>query len=540
MKCKKITELKKEELTIEQKLGMLVTGYVSIGEKNLEDILEMVRERKIGAVWAQPVYKKTGSYLDDAIERILELADYPIIIVCDCEEGPYDHRIPQQIAITAANGGADDAYSFGRLTGAVLRSMGINTICNPVVDIADNGNNPNGYVTRTFGADIDTVVEKSMAVSRGMRDAGVLSVAKHYPGGGGEHPWDSHMREGFCSKTAEELLATDIKPYIELARENLIDGIMVAHHLFPNIDPDRPSTLSAPCLDLLRKEGFNGFYLTDALSMMGVTMKYGERPPTPLCIQAGCDLALPWGLPARDALDALLEWYNKGLLTDERVNEAVDRVLAAQHKTLAYAESGDPEIRQEDIDRVNAIHERCISSVIADGVTESISKDGKHLFVIIYPRDTGKIDYTPGPRDWYIPSLIRDEILKRFPNSDTSFIPQFPDASHNVPLFDKQMRFDDVVFITNTEVEAYVGRECLNNRIVDLMDAMQANDRIVAHLHFGNPYVAADAPFVPRVILGYASKQCIAAALDVLAGDKKAVGIIPYSITFHKKGHIFY
>ena len=109
-------------------------------------------------------------------------------------------------------------------------------------------------------------------------------------------------------------------------------------------------------------------------------------------------------------------------------------------------------------------------------------------------------------------------------------------------LFKKQQEYDDIVYITYYSPMCFIGRECLTARTVDMMDALQSTDRIVAHLHFGNPFVATDAPYVPRVLLGWGSEACIMNTLDILAGKAAAVGTQPYQslLSFHKKGDIFY
>ena len=95
-----------------------------------------------------------------------------------------------------------------------------------------------------------------------------------------------------------------------------------------------------------------------------------------------------------------------------------------------------------------------------------------------------------------------------------------------------------MVFITFFQPSAFIGRETLTTRIVDLMDALQSTDRIAAHLHFGNPYVAAYAPYVKRVLLGLAANDCVMHGLEILAGNAEAKGTLPYNVIFHKKGDL--
>ena len=114
--------------------------------------------------------------------------------------------------------------------------------------------------------------------------------------------------------------------------------------------------------------------------------------------------------------------------------------------------------------------------------------------------------------------------------------PEYPNLHQNMRLFKTQEGYEDIAWITTYATQCFIGKECLTRRTVDLMDALQSTGRIVAHLHFGNPFVAADAPFVPRILLGYASELCVFDALEILAGNAPALGIVPYEIEWHKKG----
>ena len=526
-----IRELDRKSLTIEQKLGLIICTDLTYRKGDADLAEQMIRERRLGAIWVQP-------HRDEECEairrRLLAAADYPLLVLCDAELGYGDYRIPDVNAFSAVADGERTAYAFGRRSAASLRREGYNVICNPILDLAKNARLPCGGNTRSFGADRDVIVRLAGAMARGMHAGGTLVVAKHYPFARSEY--DTHMREGLSNATREEITEVAMYAFRHLVGEGLIDGIMTGHIKFPNVDPDNPTSLSAPMIALARELGFDGFATTDALNMMGILAKHGRREPCALAIRAGNDLPLNMGLSLKDSYEGLLEAYRRGDVTDEMVERALDRVLAAQHKAAMLPRA--PELYPEDLAAIEALHGACISAVCAEGVSPTISREGRHLFTVVTNEraDEKSAEYTPGPRDWFFPRRIAARLRELFPNSETVFLPVNPEGVDNAPYLHKQVGFDDVVFITNYQTTAYTGREHLTVRIQEVMDAMQATDRIVAHLHFGNPYVASDAPFVPRILLGYSSEACVYHALEILAGNAPALGHCPYEINFHKKG----
>jgi len=531
-----MNELDRKALTVEQKLGLLLCPTLHHGEEDLEYALQMIREHKLGSVWV-PFQL---SNRDEILRRVHEAADYPIMVFCDAENGPPGYEIPGTIALAAAGTKSEYARSFGRITATYYSNLGYNVIGGPVVD-RKTRNSPCGGTTRIISPDKEIVARLAAEISRGMHEGGTLSVAKHYPSGLKGKPYDTHMREGFCEDTREDLIEESLYPYRKLIEQDLADGVMVGHGLYPNIDPEHPASLSRPIMDILRDCGFKGFYIADALIMMGVVLKYGKYRPTPLCVGAGCDIPLPWGITCKSAYEAMLQGYRDGTISDEQLDLSVSRVLDAQHKIALLPQN--VEILPEDVENIKRINNECISGRIAEGLTPSISRDGKHLFIIMEDAaKAGEDEFDAFAGVWYVAKNIAAKIKELFPNSEAMTHPNYPNPNQNLRLFQKQGDYDDIVYITYCKSECFVGRECLTSRTVDLMDALQSTDRIIAHLHFGNPFVATDAPYVPRVLMGWGSESCIMHTLDILAGEAELLGVQPFEnyLHFHEKGHIFF
>ena len=357
---KEIRELDRAALTTEQKLGLLLCANLNHGDADMEDAVAMIKNHALGSVWVTNHHPKRA----EIIAKVREAADYPIIIMCDGELGFAPHNIPGFISIAAARESEEYAYSFGRATAALCVQRGYNTLCNILLD-RRTANAPCGGMTRTIHPDKEKSARLGAAIARGIHDGGALTIAKHYPSSQKVMPYDTHMREGFDMDTREELLADALYPYRKMIEEDLIDGVMVGHNLLPNIDPDRPASLSRPVLDVLRDCGFRGFYISDALNMMGVVLKYGNYKTTPMAVEAGCDIPLSWGSPCLEAVEALKKGYSDGMITDEQLEISLDRVLAAHHRIMLLPK--DVPLLDEDVANIERINRECISAVCAEG-----------------------------------------------------------------------------------------------------------------------------------------------------------------------------
>lgn len=269
--------------------------------------------------------------------------------------------------------------------------------------------------------------------------------------------------------------------------------------------------------------------------MMGIKAKYGETKPKGLCITAGNDFILPFCTSVRAHSD-LCKCYEEGIISDERLDEAVRRVLEAQGKTLRMTPKFT-EITEEDITKFNRINKDGIYARVDDNLEVPISRNGKHFFAVLVKNESeiaadGKVAVDTFTNGWYYPTKIIEKLEKDFPNSEVRVLYQFPTPEQNMKLLQDSLEYEDVVFITFTESPAFVGTDHLTHRIVTLINALQMSGRISTVVHFGNPFVLEELLHIPRIIIGGVSIDSTYAALDVLVGDYPAKGVLTYDVNF--------
>lgn len=527
---KKVTPLKFEDLTVEQKLGLVLIGghWKPFGydPKDKAFHLEMIKKHALGAVWVS-CNAGSGDYRA-AIKQLREAADYPLLIFTDAESGFEGYKIGGHIALGYC---ADEAHAraFGRVTGWEAAEAGYSVVCNPLLDRVDK-NVPCGGVVRSLHPDKDTCTRLAAAMARGMHEGGVLTVAKHFPFGpvGGE-ALDSHMAEVTAPVDKETLIRDCLYPFRTLMKEDLLDGVMVGHKTLSAIDPDAPATLSKADKDVLRELGFDGFMVTDAMEMMGIVQKFGEDGSRGLSIASGNDLCLPFATLS-EAYASLVRSYESGLITDERLDEAVRRVLKAQEKAMTRPHNKPTE---EDYALIRAINRDSVAAVTDPGVSVTIPRDGKHLFVLLNeervdldkPHDNDSMTV-----EWYDAFRLAAHIKEVFPASGVASITEYPPRGDIAALCKQQTQYDDIVFVTYFNNYPYVGDERFTPRILSIFKAWHASDRLAAVVHFGNPFLLEDLPHIPRVINACKATDATLAAIDVLAGLIPARGTIPYKI----------
>jgi beta-N-acetylhexosaminidase len=167
---------------------------------------------------------------------------------------------------------------------------------------------------------------------------GVAVSIKHFPGDGVDE-LDQHLLTSVNTLSVEEWDSTFGKVY-----QQLIDygaqTVMVGHIALPayakKLNPALsgkpvPASLSKELVtELLRnKLGFNGLVITDASQMLGYTTGMKREDAVPTSIAVGCDMFL-FTKNMEEDIEFMFKGYHKGIITDERLDEAVTRILATK------------------------------------------------------------------------------------------------------------------------------------------------------------------------------------------------------------------
>ncbi len=216
---------------------------------------------------------------------------------------------------------------------ADVSSLGFNLTWAPVLDALTNPAN-RVIGDRAFGDDARAVATCGRAAIRALREGGLFTCAKHFPGHGGTAE-DSHKKLPLIETTLAKLKRSDILPF-RAAVSQRVDFIMTAHILFKRIDPDFPATFSKKFLTkILRKEmGYTGLIVTDDLNMKAVSAGYSVKKRIALAVNAGADVLL-----IRDdysGIENFMESF-KSLVLDgkiplKRIKESSGRVKRIKRK----------------------------------------------------------------------------------------------------------------------------------------------------------------------------------------------------------------
>ncbi|HJT79825.1 MAG TPA: glycoside hydrolase family 3 N-terminal domain-containing protein [Chthoniobacterales bacterium] len=186
----------------------------------------------------------------------------------------------------------------GDITGRLLRLFGFNLDLCPVLDISFDDQADNSLRGRCYGKTVDQVIRNAAAFNAAMRDQGVNSCGKHFPGYSAA-TLDAHHELPRIDRSWQQLETEELAVFRAFcgngSTADRVDSMMICHGWYPCFDANKtPASLSRRVItDLLRGElGYDGLIMTDDLDMGAILNEYSLEDTLRLAFEAGNDWAM--------------------------------------------------------------------------------------------------------------------------------------------------------------------------------------------------------------------------------------------------------
>lgn len=361
-------------LTLEQKIAQLMMIPLVVDEEinqtfmanspykmDQSHIERLIQEYGIGSViiMGKGTQEKVQSYID----RLQGLAQFPLLVGIDAEWGlsmrlENTLRFPRAMTLGAlASKNYELIQKLGRVIGKSCKELGIGINFAPVVDVnppftyeTGKESKPPYINTRSFGDDPIRVAFQAGKFAQGLREAGILACAKHFPGHGATTT-DSHCTLPLIAWDREQLDKIDLRPFRELIKQG-IPAIMIAHLLVPALDETMPSSASFEITtNLLQGElGFNGLIITDGLGMGALLEQYKTGEIECNALLAGNDILLGV-MNVPHTINLVKQAINDGKITEQEIERRVLKVLKAKDWIHEHRNDRTSAINQTNLKR---------------------------------------------------------------------------------------------------------------------------------------------------------------------------------------------
>ena len=344
-------EARLSKMTLREKVGQMFfvrmetldttihwNTYAELQENPILEVTQTMRKVNenypVGGLILYAWNIENETQLSKLISQIRALNGSPLL--CIDEEGGrvariannpnFDVKKYESMAAIGATGDPKNAYECGNTIGTYLKRYGFDIDFAPVADV---NTNPENIIIgpRAFSDKPEVAAPMVTNYLQGLKDAGITGCIKHFPGHG-DTKADTHFGYASTQKTWSEMLDCEMVTF-KAGIQWGCQMIMTAHIGAPKVTgSDIPSTMSPIILqDKLRGElGYQNIIITDGMEMGAITQQYSSAEAALGSIQAGVDIVLgPKNLV--ETFDAVIDAVNKGVISEERINQSVRRIL---------------------------------------------------------------------------------------------------------------------------------------------------------------------------------------------------------------------
>lgn len=333
-------------LTPDQLAGQrVIYGYKGLVPP--ERLLELIRNGKAAGVFFRGQNVKNAGQMRAVVASLQKAADdprnpvrAPLLLMTD-QEGGRIRRLPGGPKLSAKRVGASGdpdaaATTAGGEAGAALTGAGLNVNLAPVLDVYRVPGDFDDSFERSFSTDTVTVSRLGERFIAAESSAGVVSVAKHFPGLGSASKKQNTDARAVTLRVSRTALRSVDEAAFAGAIGRGVPMVMLSWAVYPSLAPV-PAGLSRDVVqgELRRRLRFDGVTISDALEAHALDAYGSTGKRAVLAANAGIDLLLcaqpkvSQGKTARTALSAALA---TGTLDPGEFTAAAQRVVALRFR----------------------------------------------------------------------------------------------------------------------------------------------------------------------------------------------------------------
>lgn len=508
-------------LSQDQKLGQLfiVALYTNKGENYISNVRSIVEQEQIGGLILMQ---------DDAAREINLVNEFqskskvPLMIGMDAEWGLFQriaaaHKFPWAMTL----GAIQDKNLITQMAAKIAedsKRMGINWDFAPVVDVNTNPDNPI-IGNRSFGSEVQNVVNSALAYSKGLQDNRILAAIKHFPGHG-DTSTDSHLDLPVVAHHIDRLNAVELAPFKTLMDKG-IGGVMVAHLYVPALEKEKgiPASISKNIITGVLKEkfGYKGLIITDALNMGAVAQRYKPGELDALAFKAGNDIML-FSEGVKEGKRLIQLAIDKKEISQNRVEESVKKILLTKYFLgLDKYEPRNPENINYHLN--NESHTKLVQNLYTNALT--LLKDNKKLLPLNCSEVYYYVPLEEAPYQTFADQLnLKTTVIVK----KSSEIASIPKNSKVIIGFHKD---------NSTAYKPYK----ISDESKKILGELSKNHHVILNV-FGSAYALKDIDIsnVSTVLVSYENNDdSMTATAKALSGKSKITGRLPVSVNENLK-----
>ena len=531
----------KQNISLKDKISQMIMIRMDGNFHNNEswkkkDIEYFIKKYKIGGL-----ITFTGNIHGtfENIKYFQSISETPLFIASDYERGLgvfiNGTLFPSNMAI-AATGDTTYSYLQGKITAIEAKSIGVNFILAPVLDINNNKNNPI-INFRSYGDNPELVSKYGLSFIEGVQDQGLIACAKHYPGHGNTNT-DSHTRLPIIDISKKELYDNELYPFKKAVLSG-VKSIMTGHIVIPSIDQDNiPATFSKKIVNdvLIEDWNYNGLIITDALEMGALTSNVWHGESAIKAIEAGADiLLLP--LNATSAIESIYKAVQNGRISLDRINYSYNKIIKQKKEmglfTPPYNDWSDVE------DKVASLENRKIANKIAEK-SITLVKNNKNI-IPFKPSNYKKVTHlllsTDNDLRQRLKPFARD-IRYIHGNVNEVYVNDKLTSLGKQDILNKIKGSELIIVSMLIRISMDKGLSTIDNSHNELLSDLESLNIPVVGISFGSPYLP-DYNYLDAYLCSYGyGSVSLNASTDALFGRKDISGELPINLNdIYKVGH---